>query len=116
MYLELPFKRRRTRSVKVILNLGVLENICTEAKIEFHELREYISSHGGTFAKQLLYYGYLAGCIADRKKPKYTEEHADYWVIKILPSEQAKLFIMIEQLYGKADKVGGKPEGKKKAK
>ncbi len=116
MYLELPFKRRRTRTVKVILNLGVLENICTEAKIEFYELREYISNNGGNFAKQLLYYGYLSGCIEDRKKPKYTEEHANFWVTKILPSEQAKLFIMIEELYGKADKVGVKAEGKKKAK
>ena len=85
MYLDLPFNRRRNRTVKVILNLGVLENICDEAKIEFHQLREYISNNGGDFAKQLLYYGYLAGCIEDRKKPKYTKEHADVWVKKILP-------------------------------
>ena len=107
MYLKLPFKilgYRYEKAVFIVLNIGVLEDICTEAKIEFHQMQKYFQDNPDKYFVMLLYYGYLAGCKQLRKKPHYKMAHARYWAVYITAMEQAKLYIMIQELYGKFSK------------
>jgi len=117
MYINLPFKLfgiRFERPIDIVLNLGTLEDICNDVSIEFHEIGQYIKDNGATFSVLLLYYGYLSGCKARRAKPRYTKKHAERWSKYITAIEQAKLYILIGELYGKLKSTNISPESKKK--
>lgn len=104
MYINLPFKIlwfTYIKAVYIVLNIGVLEDICDNLKLEFHEINEFIRKDANGFSQLLMYYGYLAGCKAERRRPKYTLHHSTLWAKKISLEESAKLLILMSELYGK---------------
>lgn len=108
MYINLPFKFlwfTYIRAVYVVLNIGVLEDICDNLRLEFHEINDFIKKDPNTFSQLLIYYGYLAGCKAERRRPKYTLQHSTLWAAKISLAESAKLLILMSELYGKLNPV-----------
>ena len=116
MFIKLPFKYLYipfNRDVNIVLNIGCLEDVCNDLSIEYHELPEYTKKHPKEFTTLLMYYGYLAGCIESRKKPRYTKCHAERWANGITVEESAKLLILMGDLYGKLDKAA--TESKKKS-
>jgi len=90
---------RYKKPVKIVFNLGTLEDICNEAQIEFYEVGDYLSKNGADFSRLLLYYGYLSGCKYDRSRPRYTMNNAAYWVNNITAIEQAKIFTLIKDMF-----------------
>jgi len=117
MYIKLPFRIlgiKYQKSVNIVLNLGTLEDICKDAKIEFHELGDYIKSDGITFSRLLLYHGYMASCKYDRKRPKYDMSDAILWVNEITAIEQVKIYDLIKDMFDTI-KTTNKANSKKKA-
>jgi len=109
MYINLPFIRlgyKYEKPVNVVLNLGTLEDLCTEAGIEFYQINDYIIEHGIDFSRLLLYHGYMNGCKYTRSKPKYTMKHAELWAGNIKASEQSKIFSLIKDMFATIKSVG----------
>ena len=108
MYLKLPFRIlffHYTRRVKIILNIGVLEDICSLLSLEYHQLNDYIKTNAGSFTEMLLYFGYLAGCKESRHRPRYNIDHAKVWTKRMSVEESGKLLILMGELYGKLNKA-----------
>ncbi len=116
MYIQLPFKFLsfyRDKSVDIVLNIGTLEAICDDIKIEFWELDKFTQKDPELFMSLILYFGYITSCQKHYKKPKFTKTDSIYWVSHINATESAKLVILVSELFGKVQKASGKAVKKK---
>ena len=110
MYIHLPFNflglpLYKDRPVDIVLNMGTLESICDDAKIEFWELDKLVKDDPHYFMQMMLYYGYVTSCQKRYKRIKYTKADALRWANNINVTESAKLYILISELFGKLQKV-----------
>ena len=108
MYLNLPFRFLsfyKEKPVNIVLNMGTLEAICDDVSIDFWELDDFVKDEAQLFMQLLLHYGYISGCKEKYTKPKYNRKHSMDWANNISANESAKLFILMNELFGKIHKV-----------
>jgi hypothetical protein len=120
MILKLPYRPFKKlpflteREADVILDLGVLEDVCAELGIEFWEIKSFMEKNDYDFSSLLLWHGYLDACKEQYKRPKFTKEQSLIWYEFLSKPERDKFIKMITELFGKIVKAY-KPDDKKKA-
>lgn len=116
MKLRLYFKKLgliQFRDVEIIFNLGTLEAVCDELKIDFWQIPDYMKINDADFSAEMLYQGYITACEKNFRKPKFSRAHAYQWVDNLGAKEKNKYIEMLTVLFGKFNKAY-KQEDKKK--
>ena len=114
MILRLPFKKwfyYKEKPIDIILNIGTLESVCDDLKIEFWQITDYIKKDDLGFSSLLLYYGYITACEKRFRRPKYTKLHAIVWSNYMSADEKKKFLELMTGLFGRITKAY---KGKKK--
>jgi len=104
MILKLPFKKwfyYKEKPVEIILNIGTLEALCEDLKIEFWQIPDSVKKDDTGFSSMLLYYGYLTACEKKFRKPKYSKLHAIVWFNYMSVDEKKKFALLMTELFGK---------------
>ena len=104
MTLNLPFKHLffyKEKPIEIVLNIGTLEAICDDLKIDFWQIGEKVKENEFDFSSLLLYYGYITACQKKYKKPKYNKTHASIWYNYMSIPEKKKFIQMMTELFGK---------------
>ena len=122
MKLKLPYRPFKKlpylteRECDVILDIGVLEDVCTELEIEFYQIKEFTQKNDYDFSMLLLWYGYLNACKEKYQKPKFTKIQSLLWYEFMSKPERDKFAGMMTDLFGKIVKTYKPAEDKKKVK
>jgi hypothetical protein len=107
--MKLAFKRLAfgftEKDVPILLKIGTLEDVCTELKIEFWQISDYIQKEDFEFSVEVLYQGYLTACKERFQKPKYDRVKATIWHEHMSQSAQKEYVQMMTELLGKVTKT-----------
>jgi len=104
MKLSLPFKSwffYKEKPVEITFNIGTLEALCNDLKINFWQIPDYVKTNDFDFSSLLLYHGYVTTCEKKYRKPKYTKHHASIWYNYMSVDEKKKFIGMMTELFGK---------------
>lgn len=108
--MKLAFKGKfgfiKEKDVPMIVNMGVIINVCKNLKIELWELDSYIQNDNFGFITELLYQGWIEAYkneLFERRhffRKKYTFHNAVIWAEYLSESSRTELTNMLKEFQG----------------
>jgi hypothetical protein len=109
--MKLAFKNKlfgySEKEVEITLNIGTLEALCKDLKIEFWQIGAYAKNEVFDFRCDLLWHGYITACKDRYEKPKYTKVNAILWNDHMSNEALLEFNEKMKVLFGEITKMSG---------